>query len=214
MIGSAIELDGDSTAEIVRSELVQAFTRLDNDTVLLTDEEPVEISITSSPTKKDALQSLPATFESFEEARTRWEVILSQMLHWIASAYVWGSRKTDESKARAAPLQPPQHRAPLPPSYLISFADQRQTYLAGFRRRRAAFRPLLARSRTPGGSAYFAAATALELRRKSTYTTLIADHFLGETCCDAHVDDFHEGVELAEALVALESRSGGAGKAK
>ncbi len=202
--GKSAQLDSTSALDLTRNELIQAFTRLDNDTVMLFDEEPVDINAHLTPHEKAFAETIPARFTNSEAARMHWDILLGKFLHWIASAYAWGSRSEDETKHRLDPLKPSEDYAPMPLPFYSSFAEQRQIHLARFRQWQAAFRPFLNWARTPEGKADLAAATALQLHWKAIYTALVADHFQGETCYDAHVDDFQEVVDLAERLIPCE----------
>jgi hypothetical protein len=79
-------------------ELMVAFFRLDNDSIMFINEEPIPIDL-SSP------QKIPASFATLEEAKMSFEVLLREFSHWIAQAYAWGSR-SKECESRAPESRP------------------------------------------------------------------------------------------------------------
>ncbi len=212
MTNRSLEFDIASSLPLSDSELIQAFDRLDNNSIMIMDAEPVD---NSSQIMADTGPSheIPLVFTSIEDARAHWEFLLRQMLHWVASAYAWGSREKAETDRRAQPTQGLSRDSLDLLQLQKAFLKQREQHLKGFRQWRLAFQPLWVHSRTPAGQKDFAAATSLELRFKSTFTSLVADHFKGETCYDEYSSDYEEVVRLAEALIEYEKTHGDTRKA-
>lgn len=107
-------------------ELMVAFFRLDNDSIMFINEEPIPIDLSFS-------QKILACFATLEEAKMSFEILLREFSHWIAQAYAWGS-PSKECESRA-----PESR----PVLIYSFAEQRQNYLSSFRRWNRGFQILL-----------------------------------------------------------------------
>jgi hypothetical protein len=187
------------------NELMHAFYRLDNDTIVVMDEEPIEIHLMVDPNGKHKFQPIPDEFKTFEEAKMNLELFIGQVLHWIAAAYAWASRSKDESKIRTHPSIAGQADSETTTTPKYEYGDQREAYLDGFRKWYRSFQNLVDSSGALPEN--FAATTSLKLRWKAIYTSLVANHFQGETSYDALVADFQEIVDLGEALINHESRN-------
>lgn len=189
------------TSFLGSTDLMRAFNRLDNDSMMIMDAEPVDFNQPLSLTT--ALQFIPESFIDLDEARAVLESVFSEFLHWIAKAYAWGSSREAEIRDMYEKLtaEPGNKKAQSKPP-LQSFMEEREQYLERFRRWRSAFQQLWLHSRTAAGGKEYAAAMTLELRFRSIYTALRADHFKGETSYDAYRDDYEEILDLAESLLA------------
>jgi hypothetical protein len=200
-LGGSGSVKTSQTSFFGSTELMRAFNRLDNDSMMIMDAEPVDFSQPLSLTT--ARQFIPESFIDLDEARAVFESVFSEFLHWIAKAYAWGSSREADKRVQDKNLltdtgdNKAQSRPPLQ-----SFMEEREQYLQRFLQWRSAFQPLWLHSRTAAGRKEYAAAMTLELRFRSIYTTLRADHFKGETSYDAYRDDFQDILDFAEALLA------------
>ncbi|KAE9380951.1 hypothetical protein N431DRAFT_433139 [Stipitochalara longipes BDJ] len=163
-------------------ELYLAFVRLDNDTIMFINEEPIPI---------ERCQKLSTNFTSLQDAYFTFEVLVREFSHWIAETYAWGSQSKEVATRVSATTTPPQY----------SVAEQRQNYLSAFRRWHKAFQILL--KERPETHPEHTPALLIELRFKSLYTCLAPDHFQGETVYDAHIAEFDEAIDLADRVFAL-----------
>jgi hypothetical protein len=175
------------TVDYANRELLLAFYRLDNDSIMFINELPIPMSFSS-------YEPITYNFDTLEEAQMYFEMLLREFTHWIAQVYAWGSLQKE-----------PQYRAPgSKPLPEYSFAAQRQTYLSDLRRWYERFQILLAER--PESHPEYSAAIALQLRFQSIYVCLAADHFQGEISYDAHILQFGEIISLAERLIACEKK--------
>lgn len=75
-----------STHSFGNEELMRAFSYLDNNSIMIMNAVPV-----MGADADDSAEDVPKSFPSLEDARAHFEVLVSRMLHWIASAYAWGA---------------------------------------------------------------------------------------------------------------------------
>lgn len=189
---SAISARLNSAAEI--NEIIQAFDRLDNDSVVTQDAEPIDFNTeTGATTPDEAMKRMPFVFESLEEAKIYYEYFVNEFIHWIAFQYAWGSRQKDETKERLANSK-----------VMASVSEQRKLYLKALSQWYCAFEPLLVSSRSKGGGEYIAA-IALDCRFKCLDAANNANHFLGEMSYDEITPKFQEVVDLVKILIDHES---------
>jgi hypothetical protein len=78
---------------------------------------------------------------------------------------------------------------------------QRKKHLEDFRNWRSAFQPLWLHSQSKIDQRQHMAALSTELRFKAVFTSLLGDHFKGETTFDAFTAEFQEIVDLAKLYV-------------
>lgn len=69
-----------SIADLADKELILAFDRLDNDSMMFIDEEAIVIDLSYH-------QPLADSFTTLEEAKMYFEMLLREFSHWIAKAY-------------------------------------------------------------------------------------------------------------------------------
>lgn len=112
------------TQSLGNEELMRAFSYLDNNSIMIMNAVPV---MDADP--EDATWHIPETFPSLEDARAHFEVIVSRMLHWVASAYAWGAREMDEAKRRVQLTPGLQGEVTKPIDFQQVLSEQRQKYL-------------------------------------------------------------------------------------
>jgi hypothetical protein len=97
------QLHSPGTQDLGNSELLRAFSCLDSNSIMIIDAVPVETVPKMGLDEEDPARRVPQKFSSREEARAQLEVSVSRMLHWVASAYVWGTRAKEEVQQRKQP---------------------------------------------------------------------------------------------------------------
>jgi hypothetical protein len=175
-------------------EIIQAFDRLDNDSVVTSDFEPIDINThPGANTPEDAMEKMPQVFSTLEEAKAYYEFLVNEFLHWIAYQYAWGSQQRETKERHAV-------------SHKVKF-QQRQTFIEAFIQWYSAFQPLFdaIKLRAPKGTAEYAAAICLDCRYKSLDAANNVNHFLGEMGYDEVTPKVQEVVDLANELIELEA---------
>lgn len=187
------------------SELIRAFARLDNDSMMLQDVEPVNIYEQNKPENiHSALCLIPERFHSLYEARSYFEFLAGRMLHWIASAFAWGASGEDRTRGQVQTSTTLIGNDGLAASRRDYIAQQKQQHLTNFTRWRSSFQPLWLYALSPAGHEDFAAAITLEMRYKALDTSLRPDFFKGDTSYDAYYEQFQEIINLAKILIGQE----------
>jgi hypothetical protein len=118
-------------------ELMRAFSYLDNNSIMIMNALPV-----MSADADDSAEDIPEHFLSLGDARAHFEVLVSRMLRWIASAYAWGAKEKDEATRRVQLSPAPRGKVTKPMDFQRVLNEQRQKFIEDFRNWRYAFQPL------------------------------------------------------------------------
>lgn len=112
------------TSFVDSTELIRAFNRLDNASIMIMDAKPIDFSQPLSLTTTQ--QDIP---EFFTEARLFFEFILSELLHRIANAYAWLSRQEAGIRSKEHLCIAPKHNKQQSKSISQLFMEEREQYI-------------------------------------------------------------------------------------
>lgn len=202
------------TQSLDNYELMRAFSFLDNNSIMIINAEPVGSSSEMGTDGEDIDWQIPNIYPDLEEARAQFEVLVSRMLHWVASAYAWGAREKDEAKRRVQPSPGLRGEGTKPKDFQHILNEQRQKHLQDFRNWHSAFQPLWDIAQSINNHKQFMTALTLEMRFKAIFTSsLLGDHFKGDTVYDALTTEFREIVDLGKLFVKHEKLERGSQRA-
>lgn len=157
--------------------------------------EPIDLTSESVPTTPDeAISQMPVAFTELQEAKSYFEFLSKEFLHWIAYQLAWASKQRNEAEARSENT-----------NMTTLLANQRGIFLHGFKTWRRSFLPLLSECMADNTSNRTkAAAMTLDLRYKSFNSSLSVNHFLGEMGYDQITDKFREVISISQQIIKFE----------
>lgn len=80
--------------DIIEDDLLQAFARLDMQSNSFVDARPIEYHRIMKDHGSDCIANMPFIFDTVQEARKYYELVMRRLMHWISSIY---SRRKDNS---------------------------------------------------------------------------------------------------------------------